>query len=706
MTGINDLPAAPSARRISARVSRAAAVAVAATFAMVGTSALTPVSAAAKPPPAKPKVASLTLSPSPVGHSGGTVHLHAVVKHAASCKVSISPHLAGLPKTHSCSSGHLSLSFHVGSSTAIRHFTLTLKASKGSHHASKSVHLTQNGVLPSASSFSASPASLPTAGGTTTLTASVSHGTTCTLSASPAVTGLPAAVACSGTSYSHQVTLPANTSATAAAAYIFTLQVIGAGGSTTVSTHPVVTVAAATVQPGGGGGTPPTSATPITATSASSAQLPSDANTGANDDTVLNSVSCPAADDCVAVGDYDATYNSTGDPYIGLIETYNGTTWTATKAPSPSNAYTTYPATLLNSVSCASATYCVAVGEFDAESGGSQLGYEPYIAVLSGGGWTVVNAATPTAPTYPGGDLKNVSCAGDGTCVAVGDFANAPSQQAALIEQNSGGSWSSIDPQLPNNADSSTDNNYLNAVSCTGANACTAVGGYVSGGDEAGLGEVLASNVWSPSQLAPTADLGDDAAVSCSGTSCAATGEFNTNHSFIQTVISGSWTDEIATPLPNVNTGSAELYAIDCANSSSCVGAGSYYTSGSVAQGLLDYGSGTAYTAQQAPLPASPAPSTGNPDGQLRIISCGTAGACVAAGSYDDTSGTGQPLLETESDPSGTPAWAAASPATPGGGTFLSLDGISCFGSWGCVAVGDYENSGSGVSGEVVLTPS
>ena len=60
----------------------------------------------------------------------------------------------------------------------------------------------------------------------------------------------------------------------------------------------------------------------------------------------------------------------------GLIDTYNGTTWTATPAPLPSNAYTTYPAVLLDSVSCSSATSGVAVGEFDAEVGGTQIGYE------------------------------------------------------------------------------------------------------------------------------------------------------------------------------------------------------------------------------------------------------------------------------------------------------------------------------------------
>ena len=179
-----------------------------------------------------PKITSLTLSPSTVGRTGGTVHLHAKVKHAASCRITIAPHLPGFPKTITCGSGHLAVSFHVGAnpSAASRHFTLTLKAVRSGHHVTESEHLAQTGRSPTATSFSASPVSLPASGGVTTLTATVSHSGTCDLSVSPAVTGLPAAAACTGTSYSQQVTLPANTSTTAKS-YSFSLHVTGPGGA-------------------------------------------------------------------------------------------------------------------------------------------------------------------------------------------------------------------------------------------------------------------------------------------------------------------------------------------------------------------------------------------------------------------------------------------------------------------------------------------
>lgn len=273
-----------------------------------------------------------------------------------------------------------------------------------------------------------------------------------------------------------------------------------------------------------------------------------------------------------------------------------------------------------------------------------------------------------------------------------------------MIEQlGAGGSWTAISPQLPGNADSSSQYNYLNSVSCTGSNACTAVGGYVSGGDEYGLGLILSGGGWSPAELQPVGDLGEDGAVSCAGSSCLATGDYNTNQSVIQATSNGSWNGEIATPLPAGNSGSAELYGVDCATSASCVGVGEYYTTGTITEGLIDYGSGTTYTAQEAPLPSDK--NTSNPIGDLKEISCGSAGACVAAGSYKDDSGNTQGLLETESNGGGTPSWVATSPQTPGSGTFLGLYGISCFGSYGCVAVGDYLNTAGGVTGEIVLTP-
>ncbi len=67
----------------------------------------------------------------------------------------------------------------------------------------------------------------------------------------------------------------------------------------------------------------------------------------------LNSVSCTSATNCMAVGD---DQNAAGTADATLAAQWNGTTWTIVAAPSPA----TFSALL--SVSCTSATFCSAVG--------------------------------------------------------------------------------------------------------------------------------------------------------------------------------------------------------------------------------------------------------------------------------------------------------------------------------------------------------
>ena len=67
----------------------------------------------------------------------------------------------------------------------------------------------------------------------------------------------------------------------------------------------------------------------------------------------LNSVSCISATNCMAVGDDE---NAAGTADVTLAAQWNGTTWTSVATPSPA----TFSA--LFSVSCTSATFCSAVG--------------------------------------------------------------------------------------------------------------------------------------------------------------------------------------------------------------------------------------------------------------------------------------------------------------------------------------------------------
>jgi hypothetical protein len=654
-----------------------------------------------------PSVSSLHLSPSTVAHGGGSVHLTATVHHAVHCKVTSSHSVSGLPVTHSCSSGHLSLTFHVGAdpTAALRHLTITLKATSGSHHTTKTVSLTQAAApAPSVSGFAASPAHLSSSGGTVHLTATVKHATTCKLSATPAVAGLPANVACTSTAFSRAVALPADTGTTARS-YLFTLVAHGAGGSKTASTHPMATVAGNT------------SSQPISTLAASGAPLPGDATTGANEDAVLNAVSCGSAGHCVAVGDY---YAPPGGTIIvdqpGLIETLDGTTWTASAAPVPSDVSATEPSVQLSSVSCSSATSCVAVGEYlDSDSG-----FEPYVATLSGTTWTWNPASVPTDPLLPddriGGNLVSVSCVSDG-CVAVG-YSQPPDEKDALIEEPVAGAWTGIQAALPDNADPEEDNeteivDELYQVSCTTGPSCTAVGEYTTGSGPGlmtvGVGETLCSGSWTPTQLPPTADEGYDKVVSCASGDCAAAGEYDTSAAYIQTEVGVDWSssDDITAPQPTTFTG-AGLDAASCATSASCVLVGEAYNPAATATyGLIDSGSGTSYIGSAAPVPTN---TTGG-SAMLTAVSCPAAGSCGAVGYYrgtDDSGSYGDDLMEIETTASGVSTWTPSEVPLPSvGAGAVSLSAVSCVASWGCVAVGNYTPSGTGtnVDGELVLSP-
>lgn len=96
---------------------------------------------------------------------------------------------------------------------------------------------------PAVLTFTGSPTTLPTGGGSTTISASIKYGSTCTLSVSPAVTGLPATSACS-TSFSKKVALPKNPTGTVRD-YAFSLAVKNSTATTKSQNSVAVGVGAA-----------------------------------------------------------------------------------------------------------------------------------------------------------------------------------------------------------------------------------------------------------------------------------------------------------------------------------------------------------------------------------------------------------------------------------------------------------------------------
>jgi len=178
-------------------------------------------------------------------------------------------------------------------------------------------------------------------------------------------------------------------------------------------------------------------------------------------DIFLQGVSCTSASACTAVGDY---FN--GTTRVTLAERWNGSTWSIQTTPNPAGA-SSY--SILQGVSCTSATACTAFGE-----DGNGTTDVTLAERWNGTRWSIQHTPNPAGGSEI--HLLRVSCTSTTACTAVGFYSNATTT-VTLAERWNGSRWSI--QHTPNPAGGS--NSTLNGVSCASATACTAVGGSFNG---------------------------------------------------------------------------------------------------------------------------------------------------------------------------------------------------------------------------------
>jgi len=363
-------------------------------------------------------------------------------------------------------------------------------------------------------------------------------------------------------------------------------------------------------------------------------------------DAGLYDVSCSSVGGCVAVGGYlDASDHSQG-----LIDTETNGTWTASRLPLSGLPNTAAdPEVDVASISCPSATACVAVGHYYDSAGNQQ----PLMATDNAGTWTVQKANLSSFSTYsnPWGSLVQVSCASAGNCVAVGSFRDSADNDEGLIETETNGSWSTSRPNfshLPNA--SSAPGDEINSVSCASAGNCDAVGFYLDnsagGGSDQGMLLQQTGGSWMPAaeaQLPANADT-------------------------------------------TVSAQSAGLSAISCPATGDCSAVGTYdATTASNAEAFAVTETGGSWSGGvELNLPQDAAT---NPDGYPSSISCSAPGTCVAAGSYANTSGNYDALVAQLSAGQWTTAGVAQPTSSTGALYPITYAGVSCT-SGGYCAVG------------------
>ena len=170
-----------------------------------------------------PVITSFTGTPSTLGQPGGTVTLTGTVKYGVKCFILITPPVVTIKGFVPCSLGSFSTKLTLPANPTDHNKTITLHLKvvgpvigPVGHHIAPSIVSSPFTVTisghqpPGVTSFIATPTSLPQSGGQVTLTAAVTHATTCRFFSVPALPGLPDSVPCSNGTATATVTVPAN----------------------------------------------------------------------------------------------------------------------------------------------------------------------------------------------------------------------------------------------------------------------------------------------------------------------------------------------------------------------------------------------------------------------------------------------------------------------------------------------------------------
>jgi hypothetical protein len=361
----------------------------------------------------------------------------------------------------------------------------------------------------------------------------------------------------------------------------------------------------------------------------------------------------------------------------------------------------------LKGVACTSSSNCWSVGGYS--SGGSELN-----EALRWNGTKWSRVATPN----PGGSTNNASnelvgvrCNAPSDCWAVGDFALGGVQRNEALRWN-GTKWSVV--TTPNGAGTNPGAfNGLFDVTCTAKNNCWAVGedGFFGAGYETILNQVLRWNgtkwsvytVTNPGTSGPS-DANVLQAVRCtSAANCWAVGTYG----FIGSPLSllnqalhwnGTTWSQIATPNPDGTGGNSTntLDSVSCTSPADCWATGAY---GAEATTVTQLNQALHWDGAQWSLMDTPDPD-GTGEGaqnQLLGVTCVSTSDCWGVGTYGSISGGVGVILNEALRWNGT-AWSLVSTPDPGGTSDLdanNLFAVRCTSATNCWAVGDAHAKGA-----------
>ncbi|MGO8875207.1 MAG: hypothetical protein ACLQNG_05500 [Acidimicrobiales bacterium] len=375
----------------------------------------------------------------------------------------------------------------------------------------------------------------------------------------------------------------------------------------------------------------------------------------------LNGVACAAAATCVTAG---VTATVATNSAVTLAETLSGDTWLVTPTPDlPGPTQVSW-----DSVSCTSATACVASGLYWYNQGlGGVVYYPTYFGLAeqwNGRRWRITSTASFGSQAYgeaygyhttcvsaascvldgspvpllwkgtawtgmpvsPGALVPTgqLACPSSKDCHAVGSFLAGDVQPAPFIASWNGSKWVSQAAPVPPNLVSSG----LNGVACASGASCFAVGSYFSNANfrTYPLVDHFTGTHWSLGSMpAPKTSIDSEMdGVSCAAKMCMAVGAWDSGGEPLAERWNGArWTIE-ATPLPK-GDGTGALVSVSCTSASFCIAVGTAQNNTTFETvPLTETWNGSKWSVDSVAYPKPNLPSA--------AVSCTTATACTSVG--------------------------------------------------------------------------
>ena len=346
------------------------------------------------------------------------------------------------------------------------------------------------------------------------------------------------------------------------------------------------------------------------------------ANKGVPQGNFLSGTACSSPTDCWAVGYY---VPAGGTFHRNLIEHWNGTAWSIVNAPNNGSRDNQ-----LYEVTCPSASNCWATGYY-----GNGSAWQTLIEHWDGNAWTIVTS--PNTSATLSNYLLGITCSSASSCWAVGYANDGITAYRTLIEQWNGASWSIV--TSPNTG---AFDNILTAVTCASASNCFAVGYYDNGTVYQTLIEHWNGTAWLTDPTSANTGIMQRNflnAVTCtSATDCWAVGNVENGVGAIDQTLIEHWDGTFWSVVSSPNDSTTRinfLYGVACASASNCWAVG-YYDNGRY-RTLMEHWDGAAWSITTSPNISS------SQQNVLTGVTCPSESNCWASGFY----GNGVTLMLT-----------------------------------------------------------